>query len=188
MKCRVCPNQRPELDIIDGTAYFICSSCGDIREIENYRVYTPEEAVEIFEKKYGLKLPAEYIKYAGANEPWVVKLPPCNTDSTRYYFGEGFYEIGSFYGLNPDKPRSIFESAELVKEWKLPKKLVLIDGDGHTWLALDYRCSDTEPKVIAIESDESNYLVVSNNFSDFIQSLLPYERVYDVNGNVIYNG
>lgn len=188
MKCRACPNKYPEPDIIDGTAYFVCSSCGDVREVENYCVYTPEEIIETFENKYGVKLPGEYIKYAGANESWVVKLPPCNTDSTKYYFGEGFYLIGSFSGLDPDKYRSIFDSAELVKEWKLPKKLVLIDGDGHTWMALDYRDSDTEPKVIVIESDECNYLVVANNFNEFVQSLLPYESVYDMNGNVIYNG
>ena len=185
MKCRACPNKYPEPDVIDGTAYFVCSSCGDVHEIESYRVHTPEERIEIFEKKYGFKLPSEYIKYAGTAESWVVKLPPCETASTKYYFGEGFYQIGGFSGLDPDEYRSIFDSAGLVEEWELPNKLVLIDGDGHTWIALDYRDSDTEPKVIVIESDESNYLVIANNFNEFVQSLMPYESVYDINGSVV---
>ena len=76
MKCRACPNKYPEPDIIDGTAYFVCSSCGDVREVENYCVYTPEEIIETFENKYGVKLPGEYIKYAGANESWVPEFNP----------------------------------------------------------------------------------------------------------------
>ncbi len=186
MKCQDCPNVYPEPDIIDGTAYFVCSSCGHVHEVKNYRVYTSKEMIEIFENKYGVKLPDEYIKYAGTNESWVVKLPPCDTDSTKLYFGEGFYQISEFSGLDPYKYRSIFDSASLVEEWELPENLVLIDGDGHTWLALDYRSSDKDPKVIVIESDESNSLIVANNFKEFVQLFLPYESVYDTNGNVIY--
>lgn len=186
MKCRACPKEYPEPDIIDGTAYFVCANCGDVYEVENYRVYTPEERIELFEKENGVNLPDAYITLAGTKHSWIVKLPPCNTGSTKYYFGDGFYEIGELSGLDPDKYRSIFDSPGLVEEWELPKELVLIDGDGHTWLALDYRDSKTEPKVIVIESDESNYLVVANNFNDFVQSLLPYESVYDIDGNVIY--
>ncbi|MGD9171213.1 MAG: SMI1/KNR4 family protein [Candidatus Thiodiazotropha sp.] len=187
MKCKACPKEYPEPDIIDGTAYFVCTDFGDVYEVENYRVYTPEERVEMFEKEHGVKLPDKYIMYAGTNDSWVVELPPCNTDSTKNYFGDGFYTIGRFSGLDPEKYRSIFDSAGLVKEWGLPKKLVLIDGDGHTWLALDHRDSDTEPNVIVIESDEFNYLIVANSFNDFLKQLLPYESVYDMDGNVIYH-
>jgi len=188
MKCRACPNEYPEPDVVDGTAYFVCGSCGDVHEVENYRVYTAEERINLFESKHGFKLPSEYIKYAGTNDSWVVKLPPCNSKSTEYYFGEGFYTIGGFAGLDPEKYQSIFDSVGLVEEWGLPKKLLLIEGDGHTWLALDYRESDKEPKVIVMESDEGNSLVVANNFNEFMSSLLPYEGVYDTDGNVIYNG
>ena len=186
MKCRACPNEYPEPDVLDGNAYFVCAYCGDVYEIENYRVYTPEQRIGIFEKENGVKLPGEYIKFAGTKRSWVVMLPPCDADSTKYYFSDGFYELGELFGVEPDKHRSIFNSPGLVSEWKLPKELVLIDGDGHTWLALDYRDSKTEPKVIVIESDSSNFLVVANNFDDFVQALLPYESVYDIDGNVIY--
>jgi DNA-directed RNA polymerase subunit M/transcription elongation factor TFIIS len=188
LKCRACPNEYPEPDIIEGTAYYVCSNCGNAYEIENYRVYTTEERIEQFEKEHNIKLPEEYIRYAGSKHSWVVKLPPSESESTKYYFGEGFYQIGELSGLDPDKYRSIFDSPALVQEWKLPKDLVLIDGDGHTWLALDYRDSNMEPKVIVIESDESNHLLVANNFGEFIDSLLPYGDVYDSDGNVIFAG
>ncbi|NHQ85570.1 SMI1/KNR4 family protein [Iodobacter sp. HSC-16F04] len=191
MKCNGigCRSDYPEPDIIDGTAYFVCSSCGDFHEVENYRVYSTEERIKMFEDEYGVRLPPEYTQYAGTNGSRVVKLPSCYNDSTQYYFGEGFYTIGEFSGIEPNPyGSSIFDSASLIEEWGLPKKLLLIEGDGHTWLALDYRESSTAPKVIVIESDEGNSLLVANNFKEFVESLLPYESVYDTNGNVIFNG
>lgn len=190
MRCRGmnCGSDYPDPDIIDGRAYFVCSSCGDLHEVDNYRVYSTEEKIEKFEDEYDVKLPPEYVQYAGASSIGVVKLPPCDSISTQLYFGEGFYVIGSFAGIEPDGyASSIFDSAYLTKEWGLPEKLVLIEGDGHTWLALDYRESKTDPKVIVIESDEGKSLLVANTFKDFVQSVLPYESVYDSNGNLIYN-
>jgi hypothetical protein len=185
MKC--CSKEYPEPDIIDGTAYFVCFECGEAREIENYRMSTVEEQIEIFEKETGFKLPVEYKGYIGTNDSWVVKLPPCHSETTEYYFGEGFWEIAEFAGVNPDEHGSVFNSEYLSETWGLPKNLVLLDGDGHTWLALDYRESNVEPKVMVIESDECETLLVSNTFKEFIQHLLPYDSVYNSNGDVIYN-
>ena len=133
-------------------------------------------------------MPEEYVNYIGTKQSWVVKLPPCTSETTQYYFGAGFYEVGEFSGLDPEEDRSIFHSASLVETWGLPEKLILIDGDGHTWLALDYRESAKNPKVIVIESDTSNSLVVAHSFQAFIQSLFPYESVYDIESNFIHNG
>jgi hypothetical protein len=186
MKC--CKKELPEPDIIDGTAYFVCPECGGVREVENYRTYTTEERIEVFEKEYGVKLPNDYVKYTNCDESWVVKLTPPDTGSTKPYFGEGFYSIGDFSGVDPDKYLSIFDSAYLSDTWDLPEKLVLIDGDGHDWIALDYRDSDTTPKVIVIESEGGESVVVANSFEEFVSMLLPYESVYDPDGNIIYNG
>ncbi|QQD24424.1 hypothetical protein GJQ55_08005 [Venatoribacter cucullus] len=186
MKC--CRKELPKPDIIDGTAYFVCPECGEFREVKSYRVYTPEESLNAFEKEHGFKIPAKYIDYAGTHSDHVIKLPkntPCTKDE---YFGDGFYEIGSYLGLDHNENRSIFDSSWLVREWGLPERLVLIEGDGHEWLALDYRNSEVEPRVILIESEFNQYKVVANNFDDFVDSLIPYESVYDINGNLIYTG
>nr|WP_315485423.1 SMI1/KNR4 family protein [uncultured Undibacterium sp.] len=190
MKCKGigCRCDYPEPDMIDGIAYFVCSSCGDLHEVKNYRVYSTEERIQMFEDEYGVRLPPEYIQYAGTKSSSVVKLPLCDNESTQFYFGEGFYTLGKLADIEPDPyGSSIFDSASLAEEWGLPKKLMLIEGDGHTWLALDYRESTTDPKVIVIESDEGKHLLVANNFKEFVQSILPYDSVYDTNGNIIYN-
>lgn len=189
MKCKGkgCRNDYPAPDIINGTAYFVCASCGDLYEVDNYRVYSIEEKITMFEDEYGVKLPPEYLKYASTDCSGVVKLPPCDNYWTQFYFGESFYNFGKLANIEPNRyGASLFDSASLAEEWGLPKKLVLIEGDGHTWLALDYRESNTSPKVIVIESDEGNHLEVAPTFEEFVQSILPYESVYDSDGNVIY--
>ncbi|MGL6213044.1 SMI1/KNR4 family protein [Billgrantia desiderata] len=183
MKCQECSVDFPKPDIIDGTAYYVCASCGNVHEVEDYRTYTPEERIAEFECQHGLKLPAGFSDFAGLSGPWVVRLPPAESDTAKYYFGEGFYEIERIAGLDPDTFQSIFDSSSLTVEWGLPKELLLLEGDGRTWIALDYRNSTSEPTVIAIETDEYTWLPVARNFQDFVLALLPYESVYDADGN-----
>ncbi len=186
MKCRECSIDFPEPDIIDGTAYYVCASCGNVHEVQNYRTYPPEERIAEFERQHGVKLPAGFSDYAGRSGPWVVRLPPANSETTKYYFGEGLYEIGRIAGFDPDTFLSIFDSSSLTVEWGLPKELVLLEGDGHTWIALDYRTANSAPTVIAIETDEYTCLPVASSFQEFVLALLPYESVYDADGYVIH--
>lgn len=184
MKCRECSIEYPKPDVIDGTAYYVCASCGNVHEVDNFRAYTPEERIAEFEAQNGLKLPAGFAGYAGLSGPWVVKLPPADSRKAKYYFGEGLYEIERIAGLDPDTFLSIFDSPSLSAEWGLPKKLLLLEGDGHTWIALDYRYSTSAPTVIAIETDECTWLPVADSFQDFVMALLPYESVYGADGRV----
>mgnify|MGYP000966082050 CR=1 FL=1 len=185
MKC--CKKELTNPDIVDGTAYFVCPECGDVREVEDYRIYTSEEALNLFKEKYGFTLPEEYIKLSESEEKKVVKLPPCKDEDLEYYFGDGFYEIGTLASVDPNSEYSIYSSISSGREWGLPKTYVPLEGDGHTWLALDYGDSLTEPKVIVTETDKGNSLVVANTFNEFVSNLLQYEEVYDLDGNVIYS-
>lgn len=184
---RCCRKEITNPDIIDGTAYFVCPECGDVRKVENYQIYTNEEALGCFKEKYGFTLPKEYVKLSGLAKNKVVKLPPRVNEALKYYFGDGFYEIGTFASVDPNSKYSIYSSISSGREWGLPKKYVPLEGDGHTWLALDYGDSLTEPKVIVTETDEGNSLIVANTFEEFISNLLQYEEVYDLDGNLIYN-
>jgi hypothetical protein len=49
----------------------------------------------------------------------------------------------------------ILATAYLVREWGLPSGVVLLDGDGPTWIALDYRScgSAGEPSVVWLDVD-----------------------------------
>ena len=184
MKC--CKKELADPDIVDGTAYFVCPECGDVREIEDYRVYTTGEALADFKEKYGFILPKEYVALSESEQTKVIKLPPCETESLKYYFGEEFYEIGLLASVDPNAENSIYSTICSGKEWGLPSEYIPIAGDGHTWLVLDYSDSATEPRVVLTEADEGSILLVAKSFNDFVSALLQYEQVYDSDGNLKY--
>lgn len=76
-------------------------------------------------------------------------------------------EISGILGVSPWKS-SIRDTEPLCAEWGLPKGLVLLQGDGHTWLALDYRESEVEPPVIQIDSETKGVLRVVSTFTDLL--------------------
>jgi hypothetical protein len=55
---------------------------------------------------------------------------------------------------------SLLDSAYSVEEWGLPSPRVLLSGDGHCWIALDYRaCGERgEPSVTWFDVDEGKAL------------------------------
>jgi SMI1-KNR4 cell-wall len=75
--------------------------------------------------------------------------------------------------------QNILDTHYMTKEWGLPEKQVLLTGEGHWWITLDYRKSDV-PSVrwIDVECDED--LHVANSFEEFINGLVPQdEYAYD---------
>ncbi|MFF4330701.1 SMI1/KNR4 family protein [Streptomyces sp. NPDC048387] len=72
-----------------------------------------------------------------------------------------------------DGTTSLLDTPYLVEEWGLPAPLVLLAGDGHCWIALDYRtCGrDGEPSVTWFETDLDTELVLAADFRSFVEGL-----------------
>ncbi|ROQ33638.1 SMI1/KNR4 family protein SUKH-1 [Streptomyces sp. PanSC19] len=68
---------------------------------------------------------------------------------------------------------SLLDSPSLAEEWGLPSPLVLLSGDGHTWIALDYRTcgGDGEPSVTWFDADEASELPLARDFRTFVEGL-----------------
>lgn len=184
MKC--CRKELENPDIIDGIAYFVCAECGELQEIKDYRVYSIEESFEYFKDKYGFSLPEEYVLFQAIEHGSVFKLPESDNRSTNYYFGEDFYTTGDIANVNPNADYSIYDSASSGWEWDLPESYIAIEGDGHTWMALDYSSSTVNPSVVVVETDDGNSLKVAESLKELLSCLLRYEDVYDTDGNIIY--
>ena len=56
-------------------------------------------------------------------------------------------------------------------EWGLPKNIVLISGDGHIWIALDYRNQSENPPVILLDEEGAGVRTLAPNFESFINGL-----------------
>ncbi|KIL74491.1 SMI1/KNR4 family protein [Pseudobacillus badius] len=70
----------------------------------------------------------------------------------------------------------ILETGYLIEEWGLPKHIVLISGDGHTWIALDYRKTSENPPVILIEDDGETIIELAPDFLVFLEGLCQWEE------------
>ncbi|MFB7328695.1 SMI1/KNR4 family protein [Streptomyces sp. NPDC056190] len=68
---------------------------------------------------------------------------------------------------------SLLDSPYLVEEWGLPSPVVLLSGDGHCWIALDYRASGRhgEPSVTWFDADRNEELALAPDFRSFVEGL-----------------
>ncbi len=71
-----------------------------------------------------------------------------------------------------------------INEWNLPKGIVLLDGEGHTWIALEYEQITENPPVLYLVSGSGQHINIADNFADFSQKMVLYEDVYDEDGNL----
>ncbi|MGK5557341.1 SMI1/KNR4 family protein [Actinomadura kijaniata] len=71
---------------------------------------------------------------------------------------------------------SLLDSPYLLKEWGLPEPVVLLSGDGHYWIGLDYRASGRggEPSVTWFDAELGEELALAEDFHAFLTGLGPY--------------
>ncbi|QUQ68515.1 SMI1/KNR4 family protein [Kutzneria sp. CA-103260] len=65
---------------------------------------------------------------------------------------------------------SLLDVPDLIDEWGLPDGVVPVSGDGHCWIALDYRRS-AEPAVTWIDTDRQTELALAPDFRSFVEGL-----------------
>ena len=76
----------------------------------------------------------------------------------------------------------ILKSAYMIREWGLPERQVLLAGDGHTWLSLDYRdCEpdDDAPFVVWFDTEMEREKFVAESFDAFFNALRPASEFED---------
>ena len=131
-------------------------------------------AIQEAEKKLGVILPQSYLKLLHEQNGGTPNYP---------YFIVGEKSISMSYmdGIDlegAERGIGILKSKEWTKEAGLPKNLVVLWTDIHTWLVLDYRNSVTEPSVVCFYEDYSSSMsmewkssVIAPNFDSFLTKL-----------------
>ena len=68
---------------------------------------------------------------------------------------------------------SLLDTPYLVEEWGLPSPIVLLAGDGHCWIGLDYReCGcDGEPSVTWFDTELETEVALAADFRSFVEDL-----------------
>ena len=135
------------------------------------RKITAEEIAKA-EKKLGVILPDTYKKLIlEQNGGYTVHNAFPTTHSNSW--AEDHIQFNHLLGIVEDE--GIMDSAYLIKEWELPEGLVLINGDGHTWVAMDYRKTKENPTIHYFDVEMEEDFKLADSFDEFIQGLYAAE-------------
>ena len=143
---------------------------------------TPEWEAQA-QRELGVKLPEDLVYLLRIQNGGTVadEWSACPSD---FYSGGGEVPFETVMGLAPASdaggPMTMLDTAYLVQEWEMPSPIVLLDGDGHCWVALDYRACgpDGEPSVVWIDNERDPErqlaeLQLAPSFRAFIEMLKP---------------
>lgn len=149
-------------------------------EIDEEGYYTLKKVNEAeiakAEKKLGITLPDTYKKLIlEQNGGYTIHNAFPTTHSNSW--AEDHIQFNHLLGIAEDE--GIMDSAYLIKEWELPEGLVLINGDGHTWVAMDYRKTKENPPIHYFDVEMGEDFKLANSFDEFIQGLYTAEYTVD---------
>ncbi|MFP3809573.1 SMI1/KNR4 family protein [Bacillus sp. SIMBA_005] len=120
------------------------------------------------EKKLGVKLPQEYKNLVLEQNGGYLECNAFPTDKPTSW-AEDHIQFDHLLGIG--KKEGILESDYLIKEWELPKDIILISGDGHSWVALDYRNTTENPPVHFFDLEMEEDFKLADSFNEFISKL-----------------
>lgn len=144
-----------------------------------------DEMLEHAERTLGVKLPlllVELLRVQNGGIP-ADAYSAFPTDLAPRSWAPDHVPLDHLVGIpRPGTPTSmtLLDTAYLLREWSIPDGFVLLSGDGHYWIALDYRrCGPAgEPSVWWVDTEfefrESHELAPT--FEAFVQGLVPAER------------
>lgn len=145
---------------------------------EGYHTLKKINAEEIAkaEKKLGVTLPDTYKKLIlEQNGGYTVHNAFPTTHSNSW--AEDHIQFNHLLGIAEDE--GIMDSVYLIKEWELPEGLVLINGDGHTWVAMDYRKTKENPAIHYFDVEMEEDFKLADSFDEFIEGLYTVEYAVD---------
>ena len=131
-----------------------------------------DEMLAQAEKQLGVALPEDYvallrIQNGGYTERF--GYPMTGTKWSEVHIP--LFALGGIV-TDPDHrtAHNILETGYLTAEWDLPEKQVLLVGEGHWWITLDYRSGDI-PSVAWIDVECEQNLQVAPTFTAFLAGL-----------------
>src|SRR5699024_4288707 len=88
--------------------------------------------------------------------------------------------IDELFGISANEAEGILTTIYMRKEWNLPEHIILLSGDGHSWIFLDYRKNTLKPSVSYLDLEAEEDYVLAENFTDFIHGLSVGESTEEV--------
>ena len=133
--------------------------------------------VQEAEDLLNVKLPDAYIDILRKQNGGYIKFnahpcPPNNAIDGNY--------INIDYIMGIGKTNGILDSPDLIQEWELPKDIVLLSGDGHSWIAFDYRYKKKNPPLLWVDVESTVLVEIAGSFNHFLNQLYTEDAGFDV--------
>ena len=144
-----------------------------------------EDMVTAAERELKVKLPTTYLDLLRVCNGGYTRDAVIRTSQPTGY-AENHVPVDVIFGIPAigDRGRfgtgqGILVTAYMTEEWGLPDGLVLINGDGHWWIALDYRRSGPAgpPTIVWIDVERGEDLQLAETFESFLVGLIPGAEV-----------
>jgi hypothetical protein len=133
-----------------------------------------DEAISFAEGHFGKKLPDGYldlirIQNGGYIHP--LEFPTSHLVQDK----EVYVELHDLAGIVPgsDELQNIMMTDYMTSEWGLPPDQILLAGEGHWWISLDYRKGPI-PCVTRLDADNEVELILAPTFDAFLAGLQPH--------------
>jgi hypothetical protein len=152
----------------------------------NYYDHPPltDEMVAEAERQLDVKLPTEYLALLRVQNGGYTRGfgYPMSRPTT---WADDHVPLGALSGIVLDPNHStalnILHTQYLTREWDLPPRQVLLNGDGHWWISLDYRAGEI-PTVAWLAIDSGEDFQIAPSFASFLAGLLPNSAFADDEG------
>ena len=131
-----------------------------------------KEMIKKAEEKLKIKLPQSYITILNEQNGGSIKFNAYPTDVPTSW-ADDHINVDHILGIGPKD--SIVQSEELIKEWDMPEGLILFNGDGHTWVAFDYRTVSSNPSIVYVDNEDDMIIKIADTFDEFLERLYTEE-------------
>ncbi|HLR43272.1 MAG TPA: SMI1/KNR4 family protein [Pseudogracilibacillus sp.] len=132
-----------------------------------------DKTIHIVEEKLQLSLPVDYIELMKMQNGGRLHRNLFKLDDKEIFIDE-------LFGISTNEAEGILTSIYMREEWGLPENIILLSGDGHSWVFLDYRKSVLEPSVSYLDQEAEKDYMLAASFTDFMHGLSVDESIGEV--------
>lgn len=133
------------------------------------------EEIEKVEKLLGVKLPASYVNLMREKNGGTLSYNIFPSKKVE----DDFLMLDYLLGIGMED--GIGETPYMIEEWELPSDIILLSGDGHSWVVLDYRnYSGDNPPISFIDVEVNKDIKIANSFEEFISKLEKHEDDFEL--------
>jgi hypothetical protein len=145
---------------------------------EKYGMLPPltQDMIAAAEHELGVTLPADLLRLLRMQNGGVVAEAWDACPAEANFYADDHVPFDMLFGIGPSDSAdatTLLDTPYLVQEWELPSPIVLLSGQGHYWVALDYRTCGPhgEPSVAWFDNEREHEFRLAPDFRGLVEQL-----------------